>query len=81
MICMHFDTIDDEQDYTKTAKSNKNIVGTEIVERKYEDSSNEGSSLIVDNQGWFDGNKKRFFPYSKRDEKQVLNLDFHRGGI
>lgn len=62
MICMHFDTIADEQEDTETLKSNENIVGTEVVEREYKDSSNEGSSLMVDNQGWFDGNKKRFFP-------------------
>ena len=65
MICMRFDTIDDEQEETETTKSNQNIVGTEIVERECEDSNNEASSLMVDNQGWFDGNKKRFSHTSK----------------
>ena len=36
---------------------------------------------MVDNKGLFASNKKEFLPYSKRDEKQILNPGFYKGGI
>ena len=78
---MHFDIIDGKQEENETAKSNQYIVDTEITEHEYKDNNNKVNDMMVDNQGWFDGNKKKNFPYSKRDEKQVLNPDFCRDGI
>ena len=78
MVCMHFDTINGKQEETESAKSNQDIVNTEVMEREYEDNNNEVNGMMVDNKGLFDGNKKRFFQYSKRDEKQVFNTDFCR---
>ena len=81
MIYMHFDIIDLNKEETKLAEESHDVVNTDVEKREYEVNSNQVSGLMVDNQGWFAGNKKKFFPYSKRDEKQVLNPDFCQGGI
>ena len=65
----------------EAAKDNQDTIDTESTGRRYEDKEKQSVERMVDNQGWFGGNKKRFFPYSKRDEKQVMNPDFCQGGI
>ena len=81
MICMHWDTTSINKKDDEVAEEFQDIIDTESSEHECKDEGKQNVERMVDNQGWFGGNKKRFFPYSKRDEKQVLNPDFCQGGI
>ena len=81
MICMHWETTSVSEEDDEVTEENQDTIDTESTERGYKDEEKQTVERIIDNQGWFGANKKRFFPYSKRDEKQVMNPDFCQGGI